>query len=55
MTKKPDAPPKKPVFVSLRPDMSREEKREHLLAALRRSGITVHPIPKHEDEGGQDD
>jgi hypothetical protein len=34
------------------PDMAREQKRRNLIAALEKSGFTIRPDVKQEDEGG---
>jgi hypothetical protein len=55
MTKKLDKPTIKSVFTKLTPDMTREQIKENLVAALERSGFTIHPAEKLEDKGVQHD
>ena len=52
MSTKLDNPIIKPVFAKLTPDMTREQIKRNLIAALERSGFTIHPSPKQPDEGG---
>ena len=42
----------KTVLARLTPDMTREQIKRNLIAALERSGFTIHPAATHEDEGG---
>ena len=51
MSTKLDNPIIKPVFARLTPDMTREQIKRNLIAALERSGFTVQPSPKQSDEG----
>jgi hypothetical protein len=46
-----DNPIIKPVFAKLTPDMTREQIERNLIAALKKSGITIQPNPKKPDEG----
>ena len=46
-------PSGKPVFPRLKPSMSREEKMQNLLAALKASGIDVKPSKKPSRENGK--
>ena len=41
----------KPVFAKLTPDMTREQIKRNLVAALDRSGFTIHPTEKQDDKG----
>ena len=41
----------KPVFAKLTPDMTREQIKRNLIAALERSGFTIHPTEKQDDKG----
>ena len=52
MPAKPSTPSTKPVFTRLTPDMAREQKLRNLKAALEKSGFTILPDEKLEDEGG---
>ena len=52
MPAKPSTPSTKPVFTRLTPDMTREQKRRNLIAALEKSGFTIRPDIKEEDGGG---
>jgi hypothetical protein len=45
----------KPVFARLTPTMTREQIKLNLIAALEKSGFTIHPAKKLEDKGGQHD
>ena len=51
MSTKLDNPIIKPVFAKLTPDMTREQIKRNLIAALERSGFTIQPSPKQPDEG----
>jgi hypothetical protein len=42
----------KPVFARLKPSMTREQMKRNLIAALEKSGFTIHPASKQEDKGG---
>jgi len=48
---KPDDLAINPVFARLTPTMTREQIKRNLIAALRKSGFTIHPNPKQPDEG----
>ena len=52
MPTKPATQSTKPVLTRLTPDMTREQKRRDLIAALEKSGFTILPDEKLEDEGG---
>ena len=52
MSTKLDNPIIKPVFARLTPSMTREQIKRNLIAALEKSGFTVHPAEKHDDKGG---
>ena len=52
MTTKLDNPIIKTVFAKLTPDMTREQIKRNLIAALERSGFTIHPAEKQDDKGG---
>ena len=52
MSTKLDNPIIKPVFAKLTPDMTREKIKQNLVAALERSGFTIHLAEKQEDKGG---
>ena len=41
----------KPVFAKLTPDMTREQIKRNLVAALERSGFTIHHTEKQDDKG----
>ena len=51
MSTKLDNPIIKPVFAKLTPDMTREQIKRNLVAALERSGFTIHPTEKQDDKG----
>ena len=51
MSTKLDNPIIKPVFAKLTPDMTREQIKRNLIAALEKSGFTIQPSPKQPDEG----
>ena len=42
----------KTVLARLTPDMTREQIKRNLIAALERSGFTVRPAEKQDDKGG---
>ena len=42
----------KPVFARLKPEMTREQKVRNLIAALEKSGLTVHPVKTPTDKEG---
>ena len=52
MPTKPATPPTKTVLTMLTPDMTRKQKIRNLRAALEKSGLTILPDEKLEDEGG---
>ena len=52
MPTKPATPPTKTVLATLTPDMTRKQKIRNLKAALEKSGFTILPDEKLEDEGG---
>ena len=52
MTTKPSIPNSKPELAKLTPNMTREQKVQNLLAALKKSGFTVHPSKKQNGAGG---
>ena len=52
MPTNPATPPIKTVLTLLTPDMTREQKMRNLKAALEKSGFTILPDEKLEDEGG---
>ena len=52
MSTKLDNPIIKPVFAKLTPDMTREKIKRNLVAALERSGFTIHSAEKQDDKGG---
>ena len=39
------------VLARLTPDMTREQIKRNLIAALERSGFTIHPVEKKDDKG----
>ena len=51
MTTKSDKLATKTVFTRLKPSMSKEQIKRNLIAALTKSGFTVHSSPKQADEG----
>ena len=51
MTTNSDNLATKTVFARLTPTMTREQIKRNLIAALKRSGFTIHPSPKQPDEG----
>jgi hypothetical protein len=52
MTAKSDNLATNLVFARLTPKMNREHIKRNLIAALKKSGFTIHPGPKQSDEGG---
>ena len=42
---------RKPVFVRLKPGMTREQMKRNLIAALEKSDITVRPVEAPKDKG----
>jgi hypothetical protein len=52
MTTNSDNLATKTVFAKLTPDMTREQIKRSLIAALEKSGFTIQPAEKQPDEGG---
>jgi len=55
MNKTLNNPTINPVFAKLTPDMTREQIKRNLIAALEKSGFTIHPAKKLVERGGQHD